>query len=274
VSVLRNLSWLAGLSCPVEDLGAAEAHTPALVRHCRTGKKRLRRVTRVLLSYIPYRLQSVLGYPVPSSIGKTAVSEEVRCSPTKPSGKGNKRKQEDVDEEEHQSWVEALNKELGDEDSEGDPTYEPSSDGESDSEENRTRNDTESDIEEVAEEGKAIIKELDAAKKASTENRQLPKVSRSPKWLPSIGGKENSLKGARVLVTGASTGIGEQMAYHYARFGAQVVITARRGAVLKQVAEKCLKLGAEKALYIAADMAEPTDPDRVIKFAAKSLGEY
>ncbi|KAK1157121.1 hydroxysteroid 11-beta-dehydrogenase 1-like protein [Acipenser oxyrinchus oxyrinchus] len=84
--------------------------------------------------------------------------------------------------------------------------------------------------------------------------------------------ESDSLKGARVLVTGASTGIGEQMAYHYARFGAQVVITARRGAVLKQVAEKCLKLGAEKALYIAADMAEPTDPDRVIKFAAKSLG--
>lgn len=49
---------------------------------------------------------------------------EVRCSPTKPSGKGNKRKQEDVDEEEHQSWVEALNQELRDEDSEGDPTYE------------------------------------------------------------------------------------------------------------------------------------------------------
>lgn len=46
-----------------------------------------------------------------------------------------------------------------------------------------------------------------------------------------------SLKGARVLVTGASTGIGEQIAYHYARFGAQVVITARREKVLQQVSE-------------------------------------
>lgn len=44
-----------------------------------------------------------------------------------------------------------------------------------------------------------------------------------------------SLKGARVLVTGASTGIGEQLAYHYARLGAQLVITARRGNVLEQV---------------------------------------
>lgn len=38
-----------------------------------------------------------------------------------------------------------------------------------------------------------------------------------------------------MLVTGASTGIGEQMAYHYARFGAQVVITARRDKVLQKV---------------------------------------
>lgn len=44
-----------------------------------------------------------------------------------------------------------------------------------------------------------------------------------------------SLKGARVLVTGASTGIGEQLAYHYARLGAQLVITARRGNVLEEV---------------------------------------
>ncbi|XP_071377633.1 hydroxysteroid 11-beta-dehydrogenase 1-like protein [Centroberyx affinis] len=81
-----------------------------------------------------------------------------------------------------------------------------------------------------------------------------------------------SLKGARVLVTGASTGIGEQIAYHYARFGAQIVITARRENVLQQVAEKCLSLGAQKALYISADMASESDPDRVVSFALDQLG--
>ncbi|KAM9386369.1 hydroxysteroid 11-beta-dehydrogenase 1-like protein [Pholidichthys leucotaenia] len=81
-----------------------------------------------------------------------------------------------------------------------------------------------------------------------------------------------SLRGARVLVTGASTGIGEQMAYHYARFGAQIVITARREKVLQQVAEKCLSLGAQKALYVAADMASESDPDRVVDFALEKLG--
>lgn len=81
-----------------------------------------------------------------------------------------------------------------------------------------------------------------------------------------------SLRGARVLVTGASTGIGEQVAYHYARFGAQIVITARREKVLSQVAEKCLSLGAQEALYVAADMATESDPDKVIDFALEKLG--
>lgn len=84
--------------------------------------------------------------------------------------------------------------------------------------------------------------------------------------------KEESLRGARVLVTGASTGIGEQMAYHYARFGAQIVITARREKVLQQVAERCVTLGAQKAIYIAADMASDSDPDKVVEFALDRLG--
>lgn len=82
----------------------------------------------------------------------------------------------------------------------------------------------------------------------------------------------DSLRGAKVLVTGASTGIGEQMAYHYARFGAKIVITARREKVLQQVVEKCLSLGAQKAFYIAADMANESDTDRVVDFALEKLG--
>lgn len=37
------------------------------------------------------------------------------------------------------------------------------------------------------------------------------------------------------MVTGASAGIGEQIAYHLARSGAQIVVTARRGNVLQEV---------------------------------------
>ncbi|XP_003451366.1 hydroxysteroid 11-beta-dehydrogenase 1-like protein isoform X2 [Oreochromis niloticus] len=81
-----------------------------------------------------------------------------------------------------------------------------------------------------------------------------------------------SLRGAKVLVTGSSKGIGEQMAYHYARFGAKIVITARSKDTLQKVVEKCLSLGAQEAFYIAADMSNESDLDRVVDFALKKLG--
>uniref|UniRef100_A0A8C0IPS8 11-beta-hydroxysteroid dehydrogenase 1 n=1 Tax=Chelonoidis abingdonii TaxID=106734 RepID=A0A8C0IPS8_CHEAB len=46
------------------------------------------------------------------------------------------------------------------------------------------------------------------------------------------------LKGKRVIVTGASTGIGEQMAYHLAQMGAHVLVTARTEAKLQKVRTK------------------------------------
>ncbi|XP_031419096.1 hydroxysteroid 11-beta-dehydrogenase 1-like protein [Clupea harengus] len=81
-----------------------------------------------------------------------------------------------------------------------------------------------------------------------------------------------SVRGARVLVTGASMGIGEQMAYHYARLGAQLVITARRESALQKVVERCMELGAQKALYVSGDMSNPADPERVLRQAVALLG--
>lgn len=52
---------------------------------------------------------------------------DVRVSPTKPCGKGSKRKQDDLyEDEDQQTWVEALTQELDDDDvgSEEDPHYE------------------------------------------------------------------------------------------------------------------------------------------------------
>ncbi|NXG68842.1 DHI1L protein, partial [Baryphthengus martii] len=80
------------------------------------------------------------------------------------------------------------------------------------------------------------------------------------------------LAGARVLLTGASAGIGEQMAYHYAKFGAEIVLTARREAVLQKVVEKCLALGAKKTFHIPADLSSPSEPEKVLQFAVQKLG--
>ncbi|XP_074193758.1 hydroxysteroid 11-beta-dehydrogenase 1-like protein isoform X4 [Rhinolophus sinicus] len=44
-----------------------------------------------------------------------------------------------------------------------------------------------------------------------------------------------SLQGARVLLTGASAGVGEELAYHYARLGSHLVLTAHTEAFLQKV---------------------------------------
>ncbi|XP_049563573.1 hydroxysteroid 11-beta-dehydrogenase 1-like protein isoform X3 [Orcinus orca] len=81
-----------------------------------------------------------------------------------------------------------------------------------------------------------------------------------------------SLQGARVLLTGASVGIGEELAYHYARLGSHLVLTAHTEALLQKVVGNCRKLGAPKVFYIAADMASPEVPERVVQFALDKLG--
>ncbi|XP_048450094.1 hydroxysteroid 11-beta-dehydrogenase 1-like protein, partial [Rhincodon typus] len=79
------------------------------------------------------------------------------------------------------------------------------------------------------------------------------------------------LTGSRVLLTGASKGIEEQMAYHYARFGAELVITARNETRLKQVVEKCLELGTKKVYSYPANMSLPMNSELVVQFAMEKL---
>ncbi|KAK2491787.1 hypothetical protein MC885_014400 [Smutsia gigantea] len=43
-----------------------------------------------------------------------------------------------------------------------------------------------------------------------------------------------SLQGARVLLTGASAGVGEELAYHYAHLGSHLMLTARSDALLQK----------------------------------------
>ncbi|XP_019752004.1 oogenesis-related [Hippocampus comes] len=150
VHAYHGFWWVLGFRHPKQKQQVAPTvSSPA--RQCLTGRKRLHPVTRLLLNILPRWVQGALGYPLPTAIGRS-LSPEVRVSPTKPCGKGSKRKQDDLEEdddeegEEHQSWVEALTQELVDEGSEKDPDYEPSS-VETDSEEFRSHNNTESDIE-------------------------------------------------------------------------------------------------------------------------------
>ncbi|XP_064491932.1 11-beta-hydroxysteroid dehydrogenase 1-like [Pseudopipra pipra] len=84
--------------------------------------------------------------------------------------------------------------------------------------------------------------------------------------------KPEMLKGKRVIVTGASTGIGEQIAYHLARMGSHILITARTEAKLQKVVRRCLELGAASARYVSGTMEDMAFAQHVVSEAQASLG--
>ena len=55
----------------------------------------------------------------------------------------------------------------------------------------------------------------------------------------------------RIIITGASSGLGEQLAYGYASQENQLILLARRSEKLKSVADQCRILGAEVEVIIA-----------------------
>lgn len=78
-----------------------------------------------------------------------------------------------------------------------------------------------------------------------------------------------SLAGKRVLVTGASSGIGRQTAISCAQMGAQVVITGRDAGRLEETARE---LQGDGHLSIVADLTQAADIDRVVAEAGTVNG--
>jgi corticosteroid 11-beta-dehydrogenase isozyme 1 len=63
------------------------------------------------------------------------------------------------------------------------------------------------------------------------------------------------VKGQRILICGASGGIGEQMAYKYAELGAHIGLVARREKQLEIVAKEALARGAASVVIAPGDMS-------------------
>lgn len=77
----------------------------------------------------------------------------------------------------------------------------------------------------------------------------------------------NSLEDAVVVITGASSGVGQATAEAFARRGSKLVLAARDAAALHEVARTCRELGAE-VLVAPTDV---TDADAVKDLARKAM---
>lgn len=74
-----------------------------------------------------------------------------------------------------------------------------------------------------------------------------------------------------VVVTGASSGIGEATAYELGKHGAILVLTARREDRLKEVAKK-IQGQANDVLAVKSDLTKPSDIDNLVDKTLKRFG--
>ncbi|MBM3999016.1 MAG: SDR family NAD(P)-dependent oxidoreductase [Planctomycetes bacterium] len=79
------------------------------------------------------------------------------------------------------------------------------------------------------------------------------------------------LRGARILVTGASSGIGRALARELARRRAETLLVARRGGRLKALCDELASRGAVAAALVA-DVADPEDRARIAEDVARRWG--
>ncbi|XP_065637303.1 11-beta-hydroxysteroid dehydrogenase A isoform X2 [Quercus suber] len=70
-----------------------------------------------------------------------------------------------------------------------------------------------------------------------------------------------------VIITGASSGIGEHIAYEYARRGAILALVARRENRLRIVENKARELGSPEVIVIRADVSKDEELDHLVNNA-------
>src|SRR5690606_36177964 len=79
------------------------------------------------------------------------------------------------------------------------------------------------------------------------------------------------LDGKVAVVTGASSGIGRAIASMFAAHGAAVILTARREALLNDVADVIRQNGG-RAEVVAGDVGRPETHEQVIEAAMSKFG--
>ena len=77
--------------------------------------------------------------------------------------------------------------------------------------------------------------------------------------------KDNLLKNKRILITGGGTGLGKEMASHFAMHGAELYICGRRENVLSETANEISETYSTKVNYQTLDIRASKDVDDYIE---------
>ncbi|MGH9338820.1 MAG: SDR family NAD(P)-dependent oxidoreductase [Acidobacteriota bacterium] len=80
------------------------------------------------------------------------------------------------------------------------------------------------------------------------------------------------MENMKVLVTGASSGIGEATAYAFSASGSDLFLVARREERLARIAQECRKRGAGQALYRPHDLSLAGEGAVVVRECLDELG--
>src|SRR4051794_2471947 len=84
-------------------------------------------------------------------------------------------------------------------------------------------------------------------------------------------GVARDLRGAVVVITGASSGIGRAAALAFAREGSRLALAARGEAPLREIAAQCTELGAE-AIAVPTDVRDDAAVEQLAETTSRHFG--
>src|SRR4051812_44207010 len=84
-------------------------------------------------------------------------------------------------------------------------------------------------------------------------------------------GQRRNLTGARMVITGASQGIGRALTLAALRHGVRVLAVARQTNLLEELAQEAKQAGFELAI-VQADITNPADRQKITDAARSQLG--
>jgi short-subunit dehydrogenase len=79
-------------------------------------------------------------------------------------------------------------------------------------------------------------------------------------------------RGKSVLITGGSSGIGEELAWQLAQAGAQLTLMARRAELLQRLGERIVAAGAPHPLMLQGDVTHEGDVERAVAQSVQRFG--